>query len=90
MAKKIFNEVRSLPEFDKDLEKLKKFKTLKDDEVVKSQKSEVFVIPAEAGIQCFQVVTCFLDSRFHGNDDFLRACQRRLRYIYRETTSAFS
>ena len=29
--KKIFNEVSSLPEFDKDLKKLKKFKTLKDD-----------------------------------------------------------
>jgi len=30
-VKKIFNEVRSLPEFDKDLKKLKKFRTLKDD-----------------------------------------------------------
>ena len=29
--KKIFNEVRSLPEFDKDLKKLKRFRTLKDD-----------------------------------------------------------
>jgi len=30
-VKKIFNEIRSLPEFDKDLRKLKKFRTLKDD-----------------------------------------------------------
>lgn len=29
--KKIFNEVKPLPEFDKDLRKLKKFRTLKDD-----------------------------------------------------------
>lgn len=29
--KKIFNEVSSLPEFDKDLKKLKRFRTLKDD-----------------------------------------------------------
>ena len=29
--KKIFNEVKFLPEFEKDLKKLKKFKTLKDD-----------------------------------------------------------
>jgi len=31
MPKKIFNEIKLLPEFDKDLKKLKKFKTLKDD-----------------------------------------------------------
>jgi len=30
-VKKIFNEVKFLPEFEKDLKKLKKFKTLKDD-----------------------------------------------------------
>ncbi|MFC1698734.1 hypothetical protein ACFL1I_02075 [Candidatus Omnitrophota bacterium] len=29
--KKIFNEIKALPEFDKDLKKLKKFKTLKED-----------------------------------------------------------
>ncbi len=29
--KKIFNDVRALPEFVKDLKRLKKFKTLKDD-----------------------------------------------------------
>ncbi len=29
--KKIFNEVKALPEFDKDLKRLKKFRTLKDD-----------------------------------------------------------
>ena len=32
MAKKIFNEIRKLPEFEKDFKKLaKRFKTLKDD-----------------------------------------------------------
>jgi hypothetical protein len=30
-VKKIFNEVRALPEFDKDLKRLKKFRTLRDD-----------------------------------------------------------
>jgi hypothetical protein len=45
------------------------------DEFVKSQKSPVFVIPANAGIQGNQSL---LDSRFRGSDglgDFLRVCQ---------------
>jgi len=37
------------------------------DELVKSPDFPFFVIPAEAGSQVFQL---FLDSRFHGSDDF--------------------
>jgi len=33
------------------------------------------VIPAEAGIQCFRIVTNSLDSGFHRSDDFLRLYQ---------------
>jgi hypothetical protein len=44
----------------------------KIDELVKSRKTPFFVIPAKAGIQFFQLVTEFLDSGFHRNDDFLR------------------
>ncbi|GBE01734.1 hypothetical protein BMS3Abin08_01167 [bacterium BMS3Abin08] len=39
---------------------------------VKNLKKCFFVIPVETGIQSFQIVTRFLDSRFRGNDDFLR------------------
>jgi len=35
--------------------------------IVKSKILLFFVIPAKAGIQFFQL---FLDSRFHGSDDF--------------------
>ncbi|GBE01938.1 hypothetical protein BMS3Bbin06_02380 [bacterium BMS3Bbin06] len=45
------------------------------DELVKSLKKCFFVIPVETGIQSFQIVTRFLDSRFRGNDDFLREYQ---------------
>jgi len=31
MVKKIFNEIKRLPEFEKDLKKLKRFKTLEED-----------------------------------------------------------
>jgi hypothetical protein len=48
------------------------FYTIKFDELVKSRKTSFFVIPAKAGIQFFQLVTEFLDSGFHRNDDFLR------------------
>jgi len=39
---------------------------------VKSPFCPIFVIPAEAGIQYYQVITSSLDSRFRGSDDFLR------------------
>jgi hypothetical protein len=42
------------------------------DDLVKSLKLPIFVIPAKAGIQFFQVVTTSLDSGFHRSDDFLR------------------
>jgi hypothetical protein len=42
------------------------------DGLVKSLKRLFSVIPAQAGIQSFWVVRIPLDSRFHGNDDFLR------------------
>jgi hypothetical protein len=45
------------------------------DEFVKSQKSLISVIPAQAGIQEFQIVTKPLDTRFRGYDDFLREYQ---------------
>ena len=40
------------------------------DELVKSRKTLLFVIPVKTGIQYFKVVTCTLDSRLRGNDDF--------------------
>ena len=49
------------------------YETIEIDEFAKSQKTPLFVIPANAGIQGNQPL---LDSRFHGNDghgDFLRA-----------------
>ncbi len=44
-----------------------------DDALEKSQKSRHSVIPAKAGIQCFQIVAENLDTGFHRCDDFLRA-----------------
>ena len=41
-----------------------------DDGFVKSRKTPFFVIPAEAGIQSFQMVTDDLNSGFHRSDDF--------------------
>ena len=58
-----------------------------NDELVKSQKTPFFVIPAKAGIQFFQLVTEFLDSGFHRSDDFLRNHQQytELNYVsYRD------
>jgi hypothetical protein len=40
--------------------------------LVKSLKRLFSVIPAQPGIQSSWVVRIPLDSRFHGNDDFLR------------------
>jgi hypothetical protein len=42
------------------------------DGLVKSLKRLFSVIPAQAGIQSFYVLRISLDSRFHGNDNFLR------------------
>jgi ubiquinone/menaquinone biosynthesis C-methylase UbiE len=49
---------------------------IKDDALVKSQKPPFFVIPAKAGIQCFQKLMCDLDPGFRRGDDFLRVHQR--------------
>jgi len=38
---------------------------------VEIRKTPFFVIPAEAGIQSFEMVTDSLDSGFHRSDDFL-------------------
>jgi hypothetical protein len=48
------------------------FQYSKVDGLVKSLKRLFSVIPAEAGIQSFEEFRIPLDSRFHGNDDFLR------------------
>jgi len=37
--------------------------------------SPVHVIPAQTGIQYFQIVKIGMDSRFRGNDNFLRGHQ---------------
>jgi len=42
------------------------------DELVKSLKRRISVIPAKAGIQLFQILKNSLDSGFHRSDDFLR------------------
>jgi len=42
------------------------------DKLVKSRKIPFPVIPAEAGIQLYQMFTACLDSGFHRSDDFLR------------------
>jgi len=47
----------------------------KYDGVVKSQKKPFFVIPAKAGIQCFQKLMTGLDPGFRRGDDFLRVRQ---------------
>jgi len=45
---------------------------IKIDALVKSQKTSFFVIPAKAGIQCFQKLITDLDPGFRRGDDFLR------------------
>jgi hypothetical protein len=45
------------------------------DGLVKSPKAPIFVIPAKAGIQSFQLVKILLDPGFHRGDDFLRVHQ---------------
>ena len=45
------------------------------DDLVKSLKKRISVIPAKAGIQFFQILKNSLDSGFHRSDDFLREHQ---------------
>ena len=45
---------------------------MKIDELVKSRKIALSVIPAKAGIQSIRALTKALDSGFHRSDDFLR------------------
>jgi len=45
------------------------------DDLVKSLKRRISVIPAKAGIQLFQTLKNSLDSGFHRSDDFLRVQQ---------------
>jgi hypothetical protein len=48
---------------------------MKFNELVRSRETAFPVIPAEAGIQYFQLVTKSLDPGFHRSDDFLREHQ---------------
>ncbi len=52
-----------------------KMRLLNIDNLVKSQKTPFFVIPAKAGIQCFQKLMTDLDPGFRRGDDFLRVHQ---------------
>jgi hypothetical protein len=45
------------------------------DALIKSQKTSFFVIPAKAGIQCFQKLMTDLNPGFRRGDDFLRVYQ---------------
>ncbi|PIU49755.1 MAG: hypothetical protein COS92_04880 [Desulfobacterales bacterium CG07_land_8_20_14_0_80_52_14] len=45
------------------------------DGIVKSRKCSLSVIPAKAGIQCFQTLMKPLDPVFQRGDDFLRSHQ---------------
>jgi len=51
------------------------FEPFKYDELVKSPKDFLSVIPAKAGIQLFQGIIKSLDSGVHRSDDFLRGHQ---------------
>jgi len=42
------------------------------DELAKGQKTHIPVIPVQTVIHYYQIVKIRLDSRFRGNDDFLR------------------
>jgi hypothetical protein len=53
---------------------------IKSDDLVKSLKRRISVIPAKAGIQLFQILKNSLDSGFHRSDDFLRDHQISLFY----------
>ena len=51
------------------------FKKSKYDGFVKNLKTSFGVIPAKAGIQCFQIVLDACLRRHDGVSDFLRVCQ---------------
>jgi hypothetical protein len=51
------------------------FPKIKVDGLVKSRKVLFSVIPAKAGIQCFQELMTELDPGFRRGDDFLRVHQ---------------
>ena len=51
------------------------YETVNLDKLVKSQKTSFFVIPAKAGIQCFQKLMTDLDPGLRRGDDFLRVHQ---------------
>jgi len=51
------------------------YEVTKIDDLVKSLKIRLSVIPAKAGIQSFQIGMNSLDSGFHRSDDFLRSHQ---------------
>ncbi|HDH05813.1 MAG TPA: hypothetical protein ENH01_08895 [Nitrospirae bacterium] len=69
------NELQRLNFEEPDFEKF--YNTLHSifDKLVINPEKQFFVIPVKTGIQSFQVVTCFLDTRFRGYDDFLRMYQ---------------
>jgi len=48
------------------------YETINFDDLVKSLKRRISVIPAKAGIKLFQILKNSLDSGFHRSDDFLR------------------
>jgi hypothetical protein len=54
------------------LQKNLNFSICNFDDLVKSLETLFSVIPAQAGIQSFQIVKNSLDSGFHRSDDFLR------------------
>jgi hypothetical protein len=57
------------------MEKHKNFFRVLDLMSSQKEKKRFSVIPAEAGIQSFQIVMNSLDSGFHRSDDFLRSHQ---------------
>ena len=57
------------------LQKNLNFSICNFDDLVKSLETLFSVIPAQAGIQSFQIVKNSLDSGFHRSDDFLRKHQ---------------
>ena len=67
----------------KKCEVIKELPCLNFDALVKSQKTSFFVIPAKAGIQCFQSVMTDLDPGFRRGDDFLR--DRQLSFATKST-----
>jgi hypothetical protein len=58
------------------------YEIIKIDDLVKSLKMRLPVIPAKAGIQYFQRLINTLDSSFHRSDNFLRIHQDSLAITY--------